>query len=208
MNFLAHFHLSPPMADALVGAYLGDFVRGPIECVPDLPLLMRQGITLHRKVDAFTDKHPVWRASGTRLDPSLRRLSGVVIDIVYDHFLCLHWNRFASSSLEEFAQHCYSCLLSRTPWMSLEARRGVRRMKDQDWIRTYCHMEGIDLAFQRLSHRSPALAILPSASSDLRRHQQALEEDFLCFYPELVQFARACWKEICPPAVYPVTNPK
>lgn len=202
MNFLAHFHLTPPLADALVGAYLGDFVRGPVDALPDLPLLMRQGITHHRKVDAFTDAHPVWRTSASRLPPTLRRLSGVVIDIVYDHFLCRHWDRFASSTLEDFAEHCYSSLLSRTPWMSAEAQRGVRRMKDQNWIQTYTRLEGIDLAFQRMSRRSPALDRLPSASPELRQHHDALESDFLRFYPELLEFAGKSWKEICPPAVY------
>lgn len=206
MNFLAHFHLSPPSADALVGAYLGDFVRGAVKDLVDLPLLMKQGITLHRKVDAFTDNHPVWRTSASRLHPSLRRLSGVVIDIAYDHFLCLHWDRFASTPLEDFAEHCYSCLLSRTSWMGVDARRGVRRMKEQNWIRTYGRLEGIDLALQRLSLRSPALRQLPNASPELRLHRQALEEDFLRFYPDLIQFAGDSWMEITHPPVHSLSG--
>lgn len=206
MNFLAHFHLTPPLPDALVGAYLGDFVRGPVQDLTDLPELVRHGIVLHRKVDAFTDAHAVWRSSAARLRPELRRLSGVVVDIVYDHFLCRHWNSFAQGPLEEFADRCYSCLLSRTPWMGVEARRGVRRMKEQDWIRTYARLEGIDLAFERLSRRSPALKNLPAASQDLRVHHPTFEADFLRFYPELIRFAGDTWMAIAPGTVHSVSH--
>jgi hypothetical protein len=74
VNFLAHFHLSPPWPDALAGAYLGDFVRGPVDQHPDLPPMIRKGITLHRAIDAFTDAHPVWRRSCQYLQPERRRL--------------------------------------------------------------------------------------------------------------------------------------
>lgn len=207
MNFLAHFHLTPPLPDALVGAYLGDFVRGPVREHIDLPELIKHGITLHRKVDAFTDAHPVWRSSASRLRPELRRLSGVVIDIVYDHFLCRHWESFAQAPLADFATLCYDSLLSRTTWMGVDARRGVRRMKEQNWICTYARLEGIDLAFERLSRRSPALKNLPAASHDLRIHHPTLEADFLRFYPELIRFAGQTWMEIAPGTVHPVSQP-
>jgi len=199
MNFLAHFHVTPPMADALVGAYLGDFVRGRIEEHTDLPPLMRQGITLHRKVDGFTDTHPIWRTSAARLEHPNRRLAGVIIDVIYDHYLCLHWERFAKASLPEFAEFCYASLLSRTQWMETDARRGVRRMKEQDWINTYARVEGIDLAFERMSRRSPLLKTLPAASADFRQNYEALEADFLRYYPELLRFARETWRELTAP---------
>lgn len=193
MNFLAHFHLSPPWPDALAGAYLGDFVRGPVEQHQDLPLMIRQGISLHRAIDAFTDAHPVWRQSCHHLHPSRRRLGGIVIDVIYDHYLCRNWNRFATIPLEEFAATCYESLLSRTTWMEEAARRGVRRMKSQSWLSAYGETEGIALALRRMERRSPALAGLASAMEDFTTHYDELEVEFLDFYPKLIDFSAEVW---------------
>lgn len=188
--------MTPPNADALAGAYLGDFVRGRVDDLVDLPVLTRQGITLHRKVDAFTDAHPIWRESADRLPSGLRRLAGIVIDIVYDHYLCRHWDRYSETPLPEFAQLCYGSLLSRTQFMEEDARRGVRRMQEQDWIQTYLEPEGIDLAFRRLSRRSRALVELPKATESFRNSYDELEQDFLAYYPKLIQFAEETWEDV------------
>ena len=193
MNFLAHFHLSPPWPDALAGAYLGDFVRGPVEQHQDLPVMIRQGIVLHRAIDAFTDSHPVWRRSGRHLHPTRRRLAGIIIDVLYDHYLCRNWSRFSAVPLEDFAQTCYESLLSRTTWMEEPARRGIRRMKEQSWLSAYGEPDGIALAFRRMERRSPALAGLARAMDDFTAHDSALETDFLEFYPAAMEFAAGAW---------------
>jgi len=193
VNFLAHFHLSPPWADALAGAYLGDFVRGPVHLHHDLPPMMRQGITLHRAIDAFTDRHPVWRRSCQHLAPGRRRLGGIVIDVLYDHYLCRNWARFSPEPVEAFADSCYQSLLSRTSWMEEPARRGIRRMKEQSWLSAYGETEGIALAFRRMERRSAALTGLASAMDDFTAHYAELEEEFLEFYPAAIEFAAATW---------------
>jgi len=193
MNFLAHFHLTPPVPDAIVGAYLGDFVRGKVHDQVDLPLQMRQGIILHRKVDGYTDQHPIWRRSAKRLDPGRRRLAGIIIDVIYDHYLCLHWSDFSPQPLEEFVEFCYSCLISRTQLMEEDARRAVRRMREHDWLNSYQQVDGIGLAFRGLSYRSRALKGIEHAVDDFRANYEDLEGDFLAYYPELQRFAKEAW---------------
>lgn len=196
MNFLAHFHLSPPWPDALAGAYLGDFVRGPVDQHRDLPPMIRQGITLHRNIDAFTDNHPVWRRSCHCLQPAHRRLGGIIIDVLYDHYLCLHWNRYAEVALDDFARTCYESLLSRTTWMDETARRGVRRMREQGWLSAYREKDGIALAFRRMERRSPALRGLAGAMEDFTLHYHDFEEDFLEFYPSVMDFSATTWAQL------------
>ena len=195
MNFLAHFHVTPPIPDAIVGAYLGDFVRGPVHDHVDLPLQMRQGIILHRQVDGYTDAHPVWQRSAGRLNAKRRRLAGIIIDVIYDHFLCRHWEDLASQPLDEFVEFCYSSLISRTQLMEQDARRAVRRMREHDWLASYQQVEGIELAFRRLSYRSRALKGIEEAAVDFKTDYEALETDFLEYYPELQGFSREAWGE-------------
>jgi len=196
LNFLAHFHLSPPWPDALAGAYLGDFVRGPVESHSDLPPMIRQGISLHRAIDAFTDTHALWRQSTLHLARERRRIAGIAVDVIYDHFLCRHWDRYSETRIEVFAAKCYEGLLSRTPWMDEPARRGVRRMRDQDWLTTYRERDGIALAFQRMERRSPALRGLADAVDDFTAHYAALEEEFLTYYPQVITFAARTWEDL------------
>ncbi len=199
MNFLAHFHVSPSDPDAITGAFLGDFVRGNVSDHVDLPEVMRFGITLHRQVDAFTDSHPIWQRSAARLDPDRRRLAGIIIDVIYDHFLCRYWVEFSSQELPEFAGNCYNCLLSRTQFMSVEARRVVRRMREYDWLTSYLEKDGISRTFRQLAKRSPALVGIGKAAVDFHQHYEAFENDFLEYYPFLLEFAEQQWITITGP---------
>ena len=188
MNFLAHFHVGPHDADGIAGAFLGDFVRGRVEDHVDLPKPLREAITLHRRVDAFTDSHPIWQRSAARLHKDRRRLAGIIIDVIYDHYLCLHWSQFSTRALDDFASHCYNALLSRTQFMEVEPRRIVRRMQSHDWLQSYHEKEGIALAFRRLSFRSKALRGIERANEDFEANYDELDADFLEFYPELLKF--------------------
>jgi acyl carrier protein phosphodiesterase len=198
MNFLAHFHLSPPNSDAITGAFLGDFVRGNVDSHVDLPEIMRRGITLHRQIDAFTDGHAVWRRSTKRFAPERRRLAGIVVDVVYDHYLCRNWEKFSEQLLEDFAEFCYSCLLSRTQFMESHPQRVVRRMREYNWLNSYREVEGIGAAFKGMSKRSPILAEIYLAMDDFRENYDALEADFLEFYPQLSAFAKDAWLKLNP----------
>jgi len=196
MNFLAHFQVSPQMPEAIVGAFLGDFVRGDVSQNVDLTPTIRQSIMLHRYVDGFTDSHPIWQRSAGRLVSERRRLAGIIIDVIYDHYLCLHWDEFSKVPLEEFVEFCYESLLSRMQMMEVNARRVVRRMRDHDWLASYHEIEGIELAFRRLSYRSRALEGIEHASIDFRAHYDELEADFVEYYPLLQQFAKDTWEKL------------
>ena len=67
MNYLAHFHLSHGNDDWMTGALLGDFVKGPLK--GERSKALEQGILLHRKIDAFTDRHPQLNATQQLFDP-------------------------------------------------------------------------------------------------------------------------------------------
>ena len=69
MNFLAHAYLSFQHPQMLVGNMVSDFVKGAAKdkFVNDI----RQGIILHREIDAFTDIHPATKKSKRNLQAIL-----------------------------------------------------------------------------------------------------------------------------------------
>ncbi|MEI9895635.1 MAG: hypothetical protein WDN28_17535 [Chthoniobacter sp.] len=61
MNWLAHLYLSEPNAAFRLGNLLPDLASAT--ALAGLPGEFQAGIQRHRRIDAFTDRHPVFRRS-------------------------------------------------------------------------------------------------------------------------------------------------
>ena len=84
MNFLAHIYLSGDDDELKIGNFIADSVKG--KKFSQFPDQVQKGITLHRKIDSYTDSHPIVRESVLRLFPKYGHYSSVIVDILYDHF--------------------------------------------------------------------------------------------------------------------------
>lgn len=184
MNFLAHLYLSPPTPDALLGAMLGDFVKGPVEHSGYNPEIA-EAIRLHRAIDTFTDAHPVVLASKARISPARRRYAGILVDVFYDHFLARDWQRFHHEPLERFAATTYRALCGTTQPLPERFGGMLPHLVAGDWLTSYRDLGGIHLALDRMSRRvRPGNPLLGSAA-ELERQLPAFEADFLTFFGEL-----------------------
>ena len=182
MNHLAHALLAAETPFLLAGSLAGDFVKGRLDRLPPTPLMA--GIRMHRGIDVYTDRHPVWRRSRLRVVP--RRVAGVIVDVAYDHFLAKHFDSFSEVSLEEFAARVYRILLDHQPLLPTRLRNLVPRIVAEDWLVSYRWLEGLERTFGRLARR---VADLAGATDQVRARYRPLEDDFLEFYPQLARFA-------------------
>ena len=71
---------------------------------------LRIGIQMHRAIDAFSDRHPAVRRSKSILTPEYGRLSGVIVDVFYDHVLARRWPEHHPRPLSVFTQDVYRTL--------------------------------------------------------------------------------------------------
>jgi acyl carrier protein phosphodiesterase len=73
MNWLAHLHLSEPNPEFRLGNLLADIATK--QSLASLPAAFQRGITQHRRIDAFTDSHPLAGVSRAlqRIGSRLRR---------------------------------------------------------------------------------------------------------------------------------------
>lgn len=101
MNFLAHSLLARGDDGLMMGALLGDFVRGR-DALDALPAPIRSGVRLHRRIDRHTDRSAPVHDLRPRFPPPFRRYAGIVIDVGFDHCLAKDWARWAEGSLEAF----------------------------------------------------------------------------------------------------------
>lgn len=191
MNFLAHLHLAEATPESRMGNLLGDFVKGrPYD--ERFPTGIWRGIMEHRHIDAFTDKHPVWQLSRDRLPRDLRRFAGIIIDIVYDHFLVCHWDRFSPEvSFSNFIESTHDDLLATLHLAPDEAAGVILMMMQEEWLEGYASLKGIKETLRRVSDRSVSLTPMQSAFAKVLPQLDEMEGHFLDYYPELMEYVES-----------------
>lgn len=192
MNYLAHLFLSPPGEDAMLGSLMGDFVKGPLTNVTiseRYSTEMTRAIALHRKVDSYTDSHPVVRDSWNRVSKERRRFAGVMVDIFYDHFLAKYWSEFHHKPLSEFTGEFYAILARRHSEMPERLQGIASSMISLDWLGSYARTQSVHSALNRISQRLRRENTLFNSADELLENYAEMEVDFRRFIPDVVAFA-------------------
>lgn len=184
MNYLAHLFCSPGSPDSQVGNFIADFVKGSVD--GRFPAEVCEGIRHHRKTDAFTDAHEIFAASRRLISRERRRYAGVIIDVLYDHFLTTGWGRYASVGLDEFVGTVYDNLGRHGALLPHPVPVVIGKMVREDWLRSYGTVEGLDRTFRRISGRLKRENALGTAVEELERNYARLEGHFHCFFPQLL----------------------
>ena len=189
MNFLGHLYLSGHEPEVIVGNFMGDGVKGR-----DLQRFtpgIREGIRLHRRIDSFTDRHPLALQGRERLRPHAGRWSGVVLDIFFDHVLAVEWADLHDEPLDAFVERMYGLLPLYQQHMPPRIRHMLPDMIAGDWLRSYATLEGIGRALDGLSRRVTAGAPMRGAERVVERHYEAYKSEFLEFLPDLQEALKA-----------------
>jgi acyl carrier protein phosphodiesterase len=193
MNFLAHFYLAGGDREALLGQFLGDFVKG--DAYRRYPPRVARGIVLHRRIDAYTDGHPLVQRGLARLSPRLGWFSGIALDVFYDHLLAADWAAYSAAPLRRFVDEAYAALQAQDEWLPPDARADLARMVEHDWLFHYATLDGVAASLGRLARylreRLPGKELrLEEGVEDLRLHREAFRGEFRAFFPDLVRHAR------------------
>lgn len=189
MNFLAHCVLAQPGDGFLAGGVLGDFVKGPIPAA--LPLELRAGIRLHRRIDSYSNRLDAMRASLARFPPALRRPAPVLLDIVADHCLALAWPRFGSGSVEAFSATVYRALARFPDAVPAAGQRFVEHMVATDLLARYHDPLLVRRAMAHVLRRLRLEQLAPALEDVLGDALPGLQADFLAYFPLLAAFAQA-----------------
>ncbi|MEQ8860652.1 MAG: ACP phosphodiesterase [Pseudomonadales bacterium] len=194
MNFLAHC-LIPDRAvevthpDLIAGGFLGDFVKGP---VPDsLPAALAEGVRLHRRIDAYSNQHPLIRRSCDRFPPELRRFAPIFVDVVADHLLARHWQRFHPQALPEFSARAYLAIATHSDRLPPAGLRFFDWMQERDLLTAYRDAEAMHGGLRSITRRLRRENLDDSVQEAVARALPGLEADFLDYFPDLVRHASA-----------------
>lgn len=192
MNFLAHALLSGDAEADRIGGLMGDFVKGPLPA--GLPPALASGVALHRAIDGFADRHPSFIASRARISPLRRRVSGVLVDLFYDHLLARDWNDYCSEPLDAYTARLYASLEAHSALLPERAREIADLMRANDWLGSYRNIAAVGLAINRMAvHRLRRANPLGGGIEEFVADIPGFEADFRAFLPDAVAFARA-WR--------------
>jgi acyl carrier protein phosphodiesterase len=183
MNFLAHIYLSGDNEMLKIGNFMADSVRGNryLEYSDDL----RRGILLHRYIDTFTDAHPIYRKSKHRFHEKYGHYAGVIMDIVYDHFLAKNWNSYFDQNLEIYAANFYSLLNANYDILTPKTQNLLPYMIDQNWLVQYASLEGLEIILFQMDYRTKHRVNMQEAIVEVRIFYTELETEFTLFFEEL-----------------------
>lgn len=176
MNYLAHIYFSDGCRQVAVGNFIGDFVKG--RGYKAYPSGIRKGILLHRKIDHFTDNHPVFKKTVELLRPSFGRYSGIMADMYYDYLLASDFERYSNGQrLDKFARNFYLSVLIYYWWLPKRVKGFIFHFIKINRLKRYGTLEGLQQSLEIMSvHKStainPTLGIefLVANESQLRNH--------------------------------------
>lgn len=187
MNYLAHLHLGGQRPGQLLGSLYGDFVKGRLQgqFAPEV----EAAIQLHRRIDVFTDRHPLVDIALGRFSDTRRRYAGIVLDVFFDHCLARDWRLYADQPLEVFTADVYR-VLTRERQLPERLARIAPHMVANDWLGSYQEFEVLEQVLRGISRRLSRPEELAGAMEELRRLYEPLSDDFRLFYPQLQDFAQ------------------
>ncbi len=184
MNFLAHLYLSGRDEEITVGNFIADAVKG--NDYLDYPEGVAKGIRLHREIDHFTDHHPVFRNSKSRISAKYKLYSGVIIDIYYDHFLSKNWSEYSGDSLEKTVSRAYFLLFRKFALLPARSKRLLPYMVAENWLVGYRDFDRLRRVFYGMDRRTNSKSGMTHAVDDLIAGYQDFQDDFSVFFPEII----------------------
>ncbi|WP_281633168.1 ACP phosphodiesterase [Flavobacterium luteolum] len=183
MNFLAHIYLSGDNDLIKIGNFMADGIRG--KQFEHFPEDVQKGILLHRFIDTYTDSHDIFRKSTKRLHERYHHYAGVIVDIVYDHFLAKNWTQYSDEELALFVKRFYNSLHDNYDILTEKTQGLMPYMIERNWLLSYRTTEGIQNILTQMDRRSKNISQMQYAVEELTEFYDEFEEEFTLFFEEM-----------------------
>lgn len=189
MNYLAHAFLSFNDEPLTVGNFIADHIK--LADASHLPPGIKQGVLLHRRIDYFTDTHPLFTKSKRNFYDGFERYSGVLVDIYYDHLLAKNFSKYSDVSLDEFTKNLYALLQNNEQHLPESSKHFLKYVLMNNTFYQYSKIEGIELVLKHLSHRINHGIWLNESVPMFVANEKTIEEDFFEFMEALIKDVKA-----------------
>jgi len=184
MNFLAHLFLSGSDPEVKIGNFIGDYVKG--NSYRKYSPGIQRGILLHRRIDGFTDRHPVVRESAMKLQEHYGRYSRIVVDVFYDHFLAVNWHLYSDKDLSRYVTNIHRLLISNYFKLPPRVKRFLPFLVKNRRLEKYRFISGIERSLKIMSSYSTLPDKSGFAITVLENEYDNFDSEFKEFFPEVI----------------------
>ena len=188
MNYLAHIYLSGNDDLVTIGNFIADGVKGKNH--RKYRKQVQIGILLHRYIDTYTDAHKTVRKSTKRLHKNYGHYSGIIVDILYDHFLAKNWSKYSSVPLDEYVNKFYDSLEEHYDLLPNRIQKMMPYMITDNWLLSYASIYGISRVLAGMNRRTQNKSGMDKAVNELETFYLSFEKEFTSFFDELIEFSR------------------
>tara|TARA_R110001606_G_scaffold167137_1_gene311511 strand:- start:378 stop:986 length:609 start_codon:yes stop_codon:yes gene_type:complete len=194
MNYLAHIYLSGDNDLVTIGNFIADGIKGKNyrKRKKDVQI----GVLLHRNIDTFTDAHKTVRKSTKRLHKKYGHYSGVIVDILYDHFLAKNWKNYSDVPLDEYVNNFYDLLETHFDILPLRIQKIMPYMIADNWLLNYASINGISRVLDGMNRRTKNRSGMDKAVNELEAFYSEFENEFTLFFDELIAFSKDKLQEL------------
>jgi len=119
-----------------------------------------------------------------------RRFTGIVVDVLFDHYLARNWSQVSEIPLDEHARNVDTALLKHQQALPEGLKRFAQLLKERKILENNIHLSAIEQTLQRLSMRSARFSVLALGEEELVSIREILDVNFEEFYPALLKEAR------------------
>jgi len=186
MNFLAHLYLSGESEKIMVGNFMADYVKGRKH--ENYRSDIQKGILLHRSIDFYTDTHPLVSQSGQYFREVYRKYSGVVTDVIYDHFLAKNWELYHQQALPIFVSRCHEALVKNYLVLPNRVKMFLPFLIKSRRLETYAEIEGLRTALNIMIRHTSLPDNTDLAIDVLLENYDAIESEFHAFMKDIIAY--------------------
>ncbi|MDP5158640.1 MAG: acyl carrier protein phosphodiesterase [Flaviramulus sp.] len=194
MNYLAHIYLSGDDPLITIGNFIADGIKG--KSYNKYPKDIQIGILLHRHIDSYTDAHKTVRLSTKRLHEKYGHYSGIIVDILYDHFLAKNWKNYSDIPLSVFVESFYDSLEAHFDILPSRIQKMMPFMLADNWLLSYASINGISKILDGMNRRTKNRSGMNKAVIELETFYNEFESEFTLFFDELRAFSKEKLKEL------------
>ncbi|WP_339894150.1 acyl carrier protein phosphodiesterase [uncultured Algibacter sp.] len=184
MNYLAHIYLSGDNDLVTIGNFIADGIKG--KRYKKYSKEIQIGILLHRHIDTYTDAHKTVRLSTKRLHKKYSHYSGVIVDILYDHFLAKNWASYCDTPLDEYIENFYDSLEANYDILPSRIQKMMPYMLADNWLLSYASIDGISRVLDGMNRRTKNRSSMNEAVVELEAFYTEFENEFSAFFDELI----------------------
>jgi len=171
-----------------IGGFVADAVKGNKSGL--FPTKIWQGIVLHRKIDHFTDTHPIVKELIVKLRPEFGRYSAIVLDMYFDYFLATNFKKYSNTNLWWFSVRFSTVAILNYFYLPERIKRFIFHFAATNRLYKYSTTEGLCNSLYIMSVYKIRSLKPVNCIKYLEANEQELQNSFFAFFDELIIYTK------------------